>query len=219
MNNFNINPEQYNNACYIVAGGPSLKDFDWNLLRGQFVIAINRSYEVLPDAQIVYFTDRDFWKVHKEAMLQHQGQLMRGALTPSKEENNLNVTMFTLSGASGLETEPEKLRHGSNSTYAATNLAAVHLGFKRIYLLGVDMKWGVKGNKKTSHWHDGHQRIDSETTYKNMIKNWETIVDPLKDINVEVWNANPDSALECFPKCTLERALANKPMRVGGAKL
>ena len=209
-----VNLEQYNNACYIVAGGPSLKGFDWNKLRGQFVIAINRAYEVLPDAQIVYFTDKDFWERHKEAMLQHNGQLMRGALNPSKEENHPDVQMYKLTGAQGLETNEGQLKHGSNSTYAATNLAAVHLGFKRIYLLGVDMSWGKKGDKSTSHWHDGHKRIDAESGYLNMIKNWKTIVQPLKDMGVEVWNANPESALQCFPKCTIERALANKPLKV-----
>jgi hypothetical protein len=145
-------------------------------------------------------------------MLQHEGQLIRGALQPEKEEKHPRVTLYHLTGAQGLETKPGCLRHGSNSTYAATNLAAVHLGFKRIYLLGVDMKWGEKNNKATSHWHDGHKRIDAESTYKNMMKHWATITDPLKEIGVEVWNANPNSALDCFPKCTIERALANKPL-------
>jgi len=209
---FEAHPEKYNNACYIVAGGPSLKDFDWNKLKGQFVIAINRSYEVLPDAQIVYFTDRDYWLRHKDAMLQHKGQLMRGVLNLQKEEQHPDVILWHLTGATGLETNPGRLKHGANSTYAATNLAAVHLKFKRIYLLGVDMKWGKRGDKSTSHWHDGHKRIDAETGYQSMMKNWLTIVDPLKEIGVEVWNANPDSALECFPKCTIDRALANKPL-------
>lgn len=198
------------NACYIVAGGPSLRDFDWSSLDGKFVIAINRSYEVLPNAQIVYFTDREFWEDHKETMLQHKGQLVRGVLNPNKEEKHPDVTIYQLSGPTGLETEPGKLKHGSNSTYAATNLAAVHLGFKRIYLLGVDMKWGDQG-KKTSHWHDGHRRVDAESTYKGMMTKWLTIVDPLKELGVEVYNANPDSALECFPKCTIEQALTNTP--------
>jgi hypothetical protein len=211
---FEAHPEKYNNACYIVAGGPSLKDFDWNKLKGQFVIAINRSYEVLPEAQIVYFTDKDYWLRHKEAMLQHKGQLMRGALNPAKEEQHPDVILWHLTGATGLETNPGCLKHGSNSTYAATNLAAVHLNFKRIYLLGVDMKWGTAGDKSTSHWHDGHKRIDAESGYKNMINNWQTIVAPLKELGVEVWNANPNSALNCFPKCTIDRALANKPLAV-----
>lgn len=200
-----------NEPCYIVAGGPSLKDFNWNLLSDKFVIAINRAYEVLPNAQILYFTDKDYWDVHATAMRAHGGKMIRGALQPHKEVQHNDVELYKLTGAQGLETKPGCLKHGSNSTYAATNLAAVHLGFKRIYLLGVDMKWGEKGNKSTSHWHDGHKRIDPETGYKNMIKNWSTLVDPLKNISVEVWNANPDSALECFPKCSIEQAIINSP--------
>lgn len=214
MKDFEVDPQQYNNACYIVAGGPSLKGFDWSKLRGQFVIAINRSYEVLPDAQIIYFTDAPFWENHKDAMIAHKGQMIRGALAPGREPKHPDLIIYKLSGPQGLDKTPGQLKHGSNSPYAATNLAIAHLGFKRVYLLGVDMKWGEKGNKATTHWHDGHPRIDPESGYQNMIKNWKTMVEPLKEFNAEVWNANPNSGLNCFPKCTIERALANKPLKI-----
>ncbi len=202
-----INPEEYNNTCYIVAGGPSLKGFAWSRLDGKFVIAINRSYEVLPNAQIIYFTDYDFWDHHRDNMLAHSGQLIKGSQTRSKEENNPSVIYYRLSGKPGISTERGLLHHGNNSTYAALNLAAVHLKFKKIYLFGVDMKWGEPKNKSTSHWHDGHKRIDPEYSYDKMKRAFKTIVEPLTNIGVEVYNANIDSALECFPKVTIEEAL------------
>lgn len=205
---FTIDPKDYNYTCYIVAGGPSLSNFDWSLLTpDKFVIAINRAYEVLPNAQIVYFTDKDYWERHKDAMLQHKGQLMRGILPNNKEQKHPDVQYWELTGPHGYETNPGCLRHGSNSTHAVLNMVAAHLGFKKVYLLGVDMKWGAPGNKNTSHWHDGHARIDHEAVYKKMIKSFELIAPELTKAGVEVYNCNPDSALNVFPKIRIEEIL------------
>ena len=210
---FNANPEKYNNTCYIIGGGPSLIGFDWSRLdKNKFVIAINRSYEVLPNAQIVYFTDRDYWLRHKNAMLKHSGQLMRGALNPAIEEQHPRVSMFKLTGKGGLEYKSCCLKHGSNSVYAAINLAAVHLKFKRIYLFGVDMKWKRENGKKhMTHWHDGHKRIDSENAYKSFMAAYQTIAEPLKQLGVEVFNANTKEGtnLRVFPIVTIDEALNN----------
>lgn len=189
---------KYNYTCYIAGGGPSLKGFDWSILDDKFVIAINRSYEVLPYAQILYFTDQDYWDAHKEKMRAHSGTLVRGVLKLGKSDKD--ITEYYLSGAQGLETTPGSLKHGSNSPYAATNLA-VQLGFKKIYLLGIDMKWGKKGDKSTSHWHSGHKRIDGESVFKKMIANWQTMKQPLKELGVEIINVNtPEQTdLKVFP--------------------
>jgi hypothetical protein len=49
--------------CFIIGGGPSLKGFDFNRLRGQGrVIAINRALEYAPWADVVFFMD---WKLYK----------------------------------------------------------------------------------------------------------------------------------------------------------
>jgi hypothetical protein len=201
-----IDATKFANTCYIVAGGPSLREFDWTLLDGKFVIAINRSYEVLPNAQIVYFTDEDFWLRHKTALLKHSGKLCRGVLPTHKGEKHPLVHHYTLTGQSGLETKPQCLRHGSNSTYAALNLASVHLQFKTIYLLGVDMKWQHEGNKKISHWHDGHKRIDPESVFVKMMRSFGSIVKPLQSLGITVYNVNRNSALNVFPKITIEQA-------------
>lgn len=190
------------NECYIVGGGPSLKQFNWDCLKGKFVIAINRSYEVLPDAQILYFTDNDYWVRHKEAMLRHGGKLFRGVT--KFNDSHPKVTEWFLTGEKGLESGSGKLRHGRNSTYAAINLAGIHLEFKKIYLLGIDMQWGKKGDKKTSHWHDGHKRVDSENIYKMMSANFVKVAPQLKQKGIEVVNVNTGTSLKAFPTITYE---------------
>lgn len=202
--------EQFDSTCYIIGGGPSLKNFDWSRLDGKFVVGINRAYEVLPEAQIIYLTDKEFWDVHKEGLLAHKGQLMRGMLDPTAEKLPPEVIKWHLTGHHGLEMLPGKLKHGINSTYAALNMMTVHMKFKRVYLLGVDMKWGNLGKKDTSHWHNGHKRVDAESIFKSMKRSYDTIAGPLKELGYEVYNANPDSGLNAFPKVTIDEALDGK---------
>jgi len=70
------------------------------------------------------------------------------------------------------------------------------LGFKEIYLLGVDMGW----QDGKSHWHDEHTRVDPESIYAMMKACFDVTAQELWARRVEVINLNPDSKLECFPK-------------------
>ena len=49
-------------TVFVVASGPSLADVDLEQLRGLNVIAINRSYEAVPWAEILYFSDARFFR-------------------------------------------------------------------------------------------------------------------------------------------------------------
>lgn len=204
----NIDPkpwlQQYNETAYVVGGGPSLMGFNWKLLIDKFVVGINRAYEVLPDAQVIYFTDDDWWNTHKVQLCKHKGIRIKGSLSPTKIGNSDLLYQFHLTGPSGLDMTPGCLKHGSNSTYAVINMLT-QWGFKTVYLLGIDMKWkqvdkgGNKGNKKT-HWHSGHRRIDGESLYKRLNSNFVNLAPTLKSHNVEVINVNNDSNLTAFPK-------------------
>jgi hypothetical protein len=194
--------------CFIVGGGPSLKNFDWSLLNNKFVIAINRAYEVLPNAQIVYFTDDNWYREHREQLLKHSGRLIKGSLTLDKHKDD-PIEQYLLTGPNGLETTPGKLRHGHNSAYAAINLAGIHLKIKNIYLLGIDMKWKYSENGKLSHWHDGHKRVDPESSYNTFKKWFSTMSGPLKEHDIEVVNLNSPKGtdLTTFPVVPIDRIL------------
>ncbi len=192
-----VDPTQYNNECFIVGGGPSLIGFDWSVLNNKFVIAINRSYEVCPTAQVLYFTDPDYWERHKDKMKKHGGHIIRGATSLGITKDD-RVQEYLLTGSRGLETQPGCLRHGNNSTYAAINLALLHFNFSTVYLLGIDMKWT---NKKT-HWHNGHARIDPEHSYDMMKQAYQLMSHDLKTNwpYKRVINVNKGSNLTCFPE-------------------
>lgn len=94
---------------------------------------------------------------------------------------------------------------GGNSGFQALNLA-VQWGVEQILLVGFDMtdECGV-------HWY-GHNawtgaNNPSRTNFKRWIAAYETAAKQLEERGVEVVNCSLDSALNCFPKMTLEDAL------------
>ncbi len=206
----NINPAEYNNECYIVGGGRSLLNFDWTLLNDKFVIAVNMAHIKLPEANIIYVTDPPWIEPNSETLKNHKAPVWQGVLNLNKPPKLPCVDkQWHLTGPSGLETKPNSLKHGSNSLYAAVNLAAVHLKFKKIFLLGADMKWGTVSDQKTSHWHsqtNPHARNDGEAVYVRMRTQFKTIKQPLINMGVQVINVNtPEQTnLEYFPIKSVE---------------
>jgi hypothetical protein len=195
-------------TIHILGGGPSLRFIDFRSLEGRVCIAINRSFIFAPWADIVYFCDRRWWQLDASELLQHfTGRYIvtiSGVCDPRVK--NLRNT-----GNRGLEASPFGLKFGGNSGYQAINLA-VHLGAKNIVLHGYDLK--TEGLR--THGHQGYSTPGlGEKAYECRITSalerfkiaFPMLVQPLKKAGVSVYNANPDSALNCFPKITFEQAL------------
>lgn len=184
------------NTIYVVAGGPSLTGYDWSKLRDKRVIAVNRSYEVLPYAEIVYFSDKRFFHWHEKGLIAHSAVKVTGAKLEHPEVDNVSF-----SGRGGLSTVPGVLRSGNCSGYAAINLA-IQMGATSIVLLGFDMKFSAGD----SHWHDGHPIPNKERQFKKMLPFFETMLRTSRALNVSIINACPESAITCFQKIQLEQA-------------
>jgi len=208
-----IKAEEFNKECFIIGGGPSLCDFNWSNLDGKFNIAINRAYEVLPNAQIVYFTDDDYYQRHKVAMLEHSGKKYRGRLARRPVIKEPEVLELQLQQrAWGWSDTFGELYHGSNSTYACIQVAA-QLGFNKIYLLGIDMKHQGKyikqkgKNKGVTHWHTGHRRTDPAHAYKMMMGHYQKMVPEAKKRGIEIINVNtPEGTnMKLFPIKSFEQ--------------
>lgn len=183
---------------FIVGGGASLRFFEWDQLLCRRVIAVNRAYEVVPNAEVVYFSDLRFWTWHQLQLEKHIGR----KITSAARVKNRCVEHVQITGLTGLDTEPGKIRQGNNSGYGAINLA-VHLGVKKIFLLGFDMNF----TGGCCHWHDGYPVINTEKMLKRMVSYFDTLVEPLNRLGIDVINLNPKSAVECFPKAEFEDTL------------
>jgi len=210
-----INPEDWDNECYIVGGGTSLKDFDWTLLDDKFTIALNNTHLTLPKANIIYCTDPPWIAPNAGTLAQHPAPVWQGVLNLNNPPKLPCVDkQWHLVSRDGLTQKEGCMSHGSNSAYAALNLATVHLGFKKIYLLGIDLKWGTKGKRETSNWHSKtkpHARIDGEAIYTTMKMNFRTIKQPLLLMGVKVINVNTKDGtdLDVFPIKSMEEVFGN----------
>jgi len=54
-----------NRGCFIIGGGESLKGFDFNQLKGELIIGINKAFQFCPHATINYAMDSDFYDALK----------------------------------------------------------------------------------------------------------------------------------------------------------
>jgi hypothetical protein len=191
-------------SVYIVGGGPSLKGFNWNHLKGKHTIAINKAFKVIPWSEVLYWTDARFYRWHK-----HDIDALEGIKVTCRNAPCLspNIILLTTSGKTGIDKRPNFIRAGNSSGFAAINVA-YHLGVKKIYLLGFDME----SSDKNTHWHEGYGiRHDHNIYQRNMISNFDGIYELLKSEGIEIWNANPNSQLKSIPRCNLEDALNDCP--------
>lgn len=181
-------------AC--LGGGPSLTKADVEYVRTRVdgVIAINDAYKIAPWADVLYGCDAKWWYWHK-GVTSFTG--LRVALDPAAKRH-ADIIVLQKTGETGLELEPTGLRAGRNSGYQAINLA-VHLGAKRIILLGYDMRGG--------HWFGSHPD-GSGPPFAICLQRFATIVGPLAEAGVQVINCSRRTALVCFPRVPLEEALS-----------
>lgn len=191
-----------------IASGPSLHVEDVAYVRGKArVIVINNSYQLAPWADCLYACDARWWKWHDGAKdfpgLKYSLQDARAT--------GYGVTVLKNTGTTGLEVKPTGLRTGHNSGYQAINLA-VHFGAKQILLMGYDMQRGRDGKV---HWHGDHRQAPS-VPFALFRPTFQTLVDPLQKLGVEVINCSRETALTAFPRASLREAL---PARVPTAAL
>lgn len=165
---------------------------------------LNDSFQLMPDADVLYFCDLKWWNSRREQIK----RIWKGRYIISLDNQLAGVWALHKTGQIGLELNPGGLRTGANSGYQAINLA-VHFGVKRIVLLGYDMK--VSGS--WMHWNIRPERttpIKQQTTLDSFNSYFPHLKEPLEALGVEVVNATPDSALTVWPKVPLEKA-ASQP--------
>jgi len=192
--------------CFVVAGGPSLTGFDFERLRGHGkVIAINRAFEFIPWADILFFMDNKFYKMCHEGeryakWLEFKGRKVFLDLMGRKYDDCYHVRSLGRVGMSRSLTSG--LYHGNNSGVGALNLALV-LRANPIYLMGYDMRF--EGGR--SHFHGGYGPRASEQTVRGFVRDFERMAKFMKEERKTIWNLNPRSGLRIFRFSTIDEVL------------
>lgn len=189
--------------AYIIGGGPSLRHFDWDLVRGKNTIGCNSAFLLGADVvRILLWADIEWWyKIGERRTAEFGGRVVG---CPDKDH-------FPLEGCPWLLTLPRQetgLGHGAlgynfNTGSLAINLALI-LGARRVFLLGFDMKLSQDGRP---NWHDLRHEAGSPEVYSRFKEGFQTVarVLPQEFPGREVWNVTDDSELEAFPKLSTWR--------------
>ena len=203
---------------WILAGGPSLRGFDFDLLHGEVVIAVNRSYECPHAGMVVTMDDRfQRWAIAGEAGMDRErwrnfpgikiysacesSEPIQDAMVLARRHKDIEAPIPTL----------ENTGAASNSGYSAINIAWA-MGAKEIYLLGFDMR-GEHG--KSAHYHGEYTSAENDSVYEKYRGQLDCAAPRLEKAGIRVTVCGP-TALTAFPTITLAEAaglLSTKPLR------
>lgn len=169
----------------ILGGGPSLRGFDVERLRGLFVIAVNESYALCPWADVLFFNDNQWFDDHRLLIDGWHGTVA----STSRHAHQTTPERVTL-----IDLPEQPMGRGRSSGHTAVSVAAL-LGASTILLLGYDMRH-VYGR---SHWHRLYSHPFGSTIYsEDFLPAWEGWRHAAEARGVDVINCTPDSALTEF---------------------
>ena len=195
----------------ILACGPSLTRAQAEHCRGRArIVAVNCAIEVAPFAAALYACDARWWEHYGAAVpagVERFTQLPADPSDVAGRRQRAAVAQFGLNalpGYRGAGLEPRGLRYGFSSGHQAINLAAL-FGARRIVLLGFDMQ----PRDGREHFHAPHPwaRLQPADKYAKHIAAMVVLASDCAAAGVEVLNASADTALSCFRRVNLERAL------------
>lgn len=196
---------------FIIGGGPSLIDFDFDKLKGKTIIALNSSFKKITDiATAVFWTDNDWAANNYDDLMSFKGLRFCSRINAIKYINEgsrgfANSCVLNKLQDFGFTTVIDSVC-GNNSGAQILNFTT-NLKAYRIFLLGYDMNPSAKGK---THWHEGYEQPASlyAEAYKNLfIPSINSMAPFIKQLGVDVINCNLDSKLVCFRKDQLEKYL------------
>lgn len=220
---------------WLVCGGPSLKNLDLSLLDGRGTICcLNNSWFMRkPDLWVCADPPNKFWDggwmdptIMKFVPRFHQRSTLRnGTPIPScpntffyVRNNGFNPeTFLTEDGVSWgtLKNTPDVLGiANSRSVMLAAFKILPWLGFTTINLLGCDFHMPVSREAPAYAWaqeKDGRGRKGNNNLYRILTTRFAALKPVLDGRGIQVFNCNPRSQLEVFPKITYEEALGRHP--------
>lgn len=207
--------------CFIVGTGPSLRIEDVEKLRNEFTFSVNSIFMLYnkTDWRSTYYVCLDERHLKKMAELypdrinqictdyKFLNQNEKRFLSDSGIELDKDL-YIRVSGINNLLSLQEKfyfttdIVRGIYSAGTVTNIAiiiAMHMGFKDIYLLGVDCNYSGKIRHFSKDWNDVAMQLSEKELIELRMKNgFEKISDVTKKYDVNIWNATRGGMLESF---------------------
>ena len=183
-----------------------------SVLHDKHVIGINVAYLLGDWVDMVFFGDIGFFLKHQVALSNFPG--LKVSCHPSTSKYDwVKCTPRDTKRPRGISDNPKMVSWNGNSGAAAISIAA-NAGAKRIILLGFDMKLD---DEKKQHWHDLYGKIANKDKrdprkpihlpFERHLRGFAEIEKDAKRRDIEIINANPDSAITQFKKFTIKELL------------
>lgn len=193
-----------NESCYVVAAGPSLKGFDFNLLNNKHTIGINHVIEDYNDFEWFIFLDQRFLDLTSYDLREYKGHIFaqnNTELNPAK-----NITLFKCKNDSVGDKFSDGLFKSALTGLVALNLAILS-GANPIYLLGLDC-----GGSFTDTYHYKNDYPGEEKTKIKYRKYQRTayFFDNFAAWKDRIINLSEISQIKTFKKKSLQEHFAKK---------
>lgn len=180
----------------VIGGGPSLKGFPWESLKGRKTIGCNAAFRQGIDVCTLSFFEDIAWFNFEEANLE---SFPGRVATSSEEIPEDHPWVYRLERkVEGLHTGGA-VGFGGNTGCSAINLALL-MGAKRVFLIGFDCRLGTE---REMNWHN-HRHEPANESPELFLKFQEGFYAIARDREAvfpdcQIINCTPHSALRAFP--------------------
>lgn len=187
-----------------VGAGPSLRKEDVAAceVAGFILMVVNGAFQFACCPEYHYAGDTRWWQRNYaytqlcsgKFSIQHNG----------RDQGHPAVTQMKRGRTEDFSDSWPTLATGKNSGFQAINLAYL-LGFRRVILLGYDMKFGQNGEKHCHPDHPDYNPLD--VTVAEWVRIFNKAAPIMEGLGLLVINATRDTDLDCFLRVQLEEVL------------
>ena len=183
-------------TAVVIASGPSLTAEDvylvaaYRALHPCVVLVTNTSFRAAPWADVLFFHDWRWWEVH-QAEVKRSFPGLKVTIAASRDPAVISLAGLAFDAY-------------LNAGGGAISLALLG-GCQRVICLGLDAQVGPQGQ---THWHGSHPKpCGDAVSLPIWAEKFADLARVAQARGVPVLNASRTTALDCFPRVTLEEVL------------
>jgi hypothetical protein len=190
----------------LVAGGPSLRDFDLVQLASldAWLVGVNESIFHLPRCDCGVTVDQVYIAKRGDRLKEKIDAGMEMVVASNPMPNTIGAIYLLRRLTNKLSDNPKEIITCGTSGYGALNVAYLKRA-KKILLLGYDYSYDGSHYYDDYEWHKPPKRADCWNFWARYYESTRAQLDKAK---ITVFNASPKSAITAFQKGGLAEGLA-----------
>ena len=215
--------------CFIIGNGPSLKADDLDCLKNEYTFAANRIYEILDktdwrpwayvvvDKNFMYEQYQNLLKTPCKYMFLRYGAVPYGSKPKAfqlySERKKFTIVKSDTEQIYFAEDISKGVSDGATVTFASIQLA-VYMGFKEIYLLGVDFSYKnvikegkLQKVKNVQTYFNGKEYANSFQDFDVMLSAYKKSKEYADTHGVKIYNATRGGKLEVFERVDFDKLM------------